>query len=217
MPEIVLIGTRHGSKGVCNAEELYRILERINPDVVFEEIPPSLHSAYHVDMTRENLESNVVNAYLQKHSIQNVPVDYEPIPPDSFFEEHKRMHQTIEKISYAYCRLIDEHIDRTTYHGFKYLNSDVHDDLQEKLAMAVDDAIKYLKDESFLSFDMRWREIIDLREETMLNNIYAYCEKKAFGKGLFLIGSAHRRSIMRKVSNREGRISWNFKNYANIL
>ena len=41
MYNITLVCTRHEELGACNSHEMHKILETINPEVIFEEIPPS--------------------------------------------------------------------------------------------------------------------------------------------------------------------------------
>lgn len=38
---VTLIATSHKESGACKSDELYRIIEKISPDIIFEEIPPS--------------------------------------------------------------------------------------------------------------------------------------------------------------------------------
>lgn len=47
MNEIYLLCTRHENLGECNSQELYNIFERIKPDVIFEETPPSYFDLYY--------------------------------------------------------------------------------------------------------------------------------------------------------------------------
>lgn len=221
MTQLIVIGTRHYDKGICTSEELHKILEKIDPEVIFEEIPPSLHGVYHIERSKENLETNAINAYLEKHDLRLIPVDSDLMPPDSFFEEFKKMHQAIEKISHTYCHLTDTNAAHTAIHGFRYLNSELHDDLHEKLRISIDEGLKHLNNQNFFDFQSRWLKIIDLREETMMNGIYNHLQEPGFARAVFLIGSSHRRSIMQKAVEREkinrNKIDWNLKNYAGIL
>ena len=49
MNNITLICTVHEEKGICNINELYKIIERINPEIIFEEINPSAFDEYYKD------------------------------------------------------------------------------------------------------------------------------------------------------------------------
>ena len=45
MYNIILLSTKHIESGKCNSFELYKIIETINPEIIFEEIPPSKFDA----------------------------------------------------------------------------------------------------------------------------------------------------------------------------
>ncbi|OQP51212.1 hypothetical protein A4R26_29815 [Niastella populi] len=85
MYNVILIGTRHEAIGKCNADELCKIIERINPDVIFEEIPPSYFDTFYINKSRRNLETDSINKYLESHIIKHIPVDSDDVPPESFF------------------------------------------------------------------------------------------------------------------------------------
>lgn len=75
MYNITLICTEHGENGLCNLDELYSIIEKINPEIIFEEIPPTFSDAYYKYQNRNNLETSAINRYLESHQIEHVPVD----------------------------------------------------------------------------------------------------------------------------------------------
>ena len=83
MYNIVLIGTRHEEVGFCTSAELYKIFEAINPDVIFEEMPPSYFDRYYTAKTLRNLESDTVNKFVENHSnIIHIPVDSDNVPAE---------------------------------------------------------------------------------------------------------------------------------------
>jgi len=47
MYNITLIGTIHWENGKCNPDELHKILEDINPEVIFDELPSSSFDMYY--------------------------------------------------------------------------------------------------------------------------------------------------------------------------
>jgi len=49
MYNITLIGTTHSESGQCNSDELYKILEDINPEVIFDELPSHFFDMYYSD------------------------------------------------------------------------------------------------------------------------------------------------------------------------
>ncbi len=50
---------------------------------------------------------------------------------------------------------------------------------------------------------IQWIDQIDERENEMLRNIYSYMESKKYARALFLVGAAHRKPIMDKISRIE--------------
>ena len=70
MYNITLISTRHDEVGKCNSNELYKIIESINPELIFEEIPPSYFDKYYIDRSCNNLETDTINKYLETHDVK---------------------------------------------------------------------------------------------------------------------------------------------------
>ena len=98
MHNIILLGSYHSNKGNCNHIELFKILEKIKPDVIFEEIPPSNYDVYYKGKTKSCLESDAVNLYLEKYDLTQVLVDVDIMPPD----KSEYMYYQIEKRSHNY-------------------------------------------------------------------------------------------------------------------
>jgi hypothetical protein len=55
MYNITLICSRHDELGKWNSNELYQILEKVNPDIIFEEIPSS---RYYISTKKCLLQNN---------------------------------------------------------------------------------------------------------------------------------------------------------------
>src|SRR5258707_699508 len=106
---ISLIGTYHAALGAVTISALLAILERIQPEVVFAEIPRS-----HIGEWREGshgtVESIAVARYADTHSIEVVSVD-SPKPEDSFFQGWEEVSRAIERTSPEYRRLMDLNTD----------------------------------------------------------------------------------------------------------
>ena len=62
--------TRHDEVGKCNSNELYKIIESINPELIFEEIPPSYFDEYYMRKTRNNLEVGGKEVFFTDHFMQ---------------------------------------------------------------------------------------------------------------------------------------------------
>jgi hypothetical protein len=221
MYNITLLCTAHGEKGNCNIQELYNIINKIDPEVIFEEIPPSEFDSFYRERTRNNLESDTIIKYLENHKCEHIPVDLDYTPPKSFFDTYGNMHRRIEERSYNYKKIIDTHSFYREIYGFKYLNSIECMTLDIELNKEMETVLRIINDEKLYEIHKSWNEIMDKRENEMLKNIYLYSKNNEFNKGLFFIGSGHRDTIINKIQNyskvEEFVINWNYSNYENIL
>src|SRR6185436_2526339 len=76
MSTITLIATSHKEKGLCNSHELFKIIEQLRPDVIFEEIPPGKFEGVYAGTRQASLEVKTIKAYLQKYpATHHYPVD----------------------------------------------------------------------------------------------------------------------------------------------
>lgn len=66
MIEIILIATVHRPKGNCNSIELYKVIEKINPDVIFEEQSPQNHNSIYLEQRNDTLETQCIKRFLQR-------------------------------------------------------------------------------------------------------------------------------------------------------
>ncbi|MCL2311331.1 MAG: hypothetical protein FWC41_02410 [Firmicutes bacterium] len=207
MYNITLLCTRHEEAGLCTLIELYRIFEAIKPGVIFEEIPPSYFDEYYVAKTRRNLETDTVNKYLENHNIPHILVDSDNVPSDSFFMDLQNMHERIERLrdinGYNYRTSIDKSNDYARMYGFPYLNSIQCIGVQDEIDDAIEKGLQKLNDEKLFLTHKLWKEVIDKRENEMLQNIYTYSKKHVFENAIFMIGSGHRKSIINKISEYE--------------
>ena len=119
---ISLIGTHHAERGAVAASALLAILERIQPEVAFAEIPRTHIGAWRNGF-HGTVESVATARYADTHSIDVVPVD-SPEPEHSFCQGWQEVSRTIERTSFAYRRLMDPNTDLMRTGGFAYLNSD---------------------------------------------------------------------------------------------
>lgn len=82
MHKITLVCSAHGKNGLCNAEELLKILLAIEPEVVFLEIRPSDDSGL--------VEAQAISRYREFKSCQPVHVDRHDMPPANSLAEIKQ-------------------------------------------------------------------------------------------------------------------------------
>lgn len=204
MLNITLVSTRHQNLGKCNSYELYQIIESINPDVIFEEMPPSLFDKYYVDKSRSNLESDAISNYILNHKIEQVPVDSENLPSEKFFQKHKFMMERVEKLvginGIKYRESVDHNKIYIERYGFSYLNSSHSINMNNKIYSAIQNGLEQLNNDKFFDTFKRWKEIHEKRENHMLKKIYRYSEEHSYRRAIFLVGAAHRGPIINKIS-----------------
>ena len=216
MKRVSVVGTRHEEKGRANSSELLAILERIKPEVIFLECPPAAFDAY-FNGDPGNLEAIAVSRYCENHNVDLIPVDL-PTPEGDFFANDRDLHRRIERTSPDYRRLVDWYSQNLSAHGFAYLNSKDCSDLFSHLHEAILDAIEKDVDHRRLAevYD-RWIRTEELRDREMVRNIENHCRQASFSSAAFLVGAAHRQSII-DLSSSEPRaasstIQWDFAGF----
>ncbi len=220
MNNISLICTEHSENGNCTSYELCKILERIKPEIIFEEIPSSFFDEYYKGKSRSNLETNAINMYLENHQINHIPVDVYDIP-EKFFAENEYLHKRINSRSREYQVLLDAQSRYVQQYGFKYLNSIYCIDIYNQIYQSMELALKEIDDKKLIQIYESWNNIMEKRENEMIKNIYKYSNDHEYNMGVFFIGSAHRKSIIQlieKYNKKECiKINWNYNNYGEIL
>jgi hypothetical protein len=222
MHNITLVGTLHVEKGNCNLNELYKIIEAINPEVIFEELYLNDFNDYYIKKKQgSKLETNTILKYLENHQVEHIPVDYAEIPPQTFLDLHKSMHLKLERRSHDYCRIVDINSNYTAAYGFIYLNSNDYIKMNDIYENEIIETIKFINDESLMPINQEWLDFMSNREDVMISKIYDYCKDHNFERGLFYIGAAHRSAIINKTQKynetSEIKITWNYLNYGDIL
>ena len=216
MKHLSVVGTVHEEKGRANISGLLAILERITPEVIFLECPPAAFDNY-LNGTHVKLEPAAVNRYRAIHSVELIPVDL-PTPEAALFAKHRDLNRRIERTSPDYRRLVDWHSQNVTAHGFAYLNSKDCSDLFSHLHEAILDAIEKDVDHRRLAevYD-RWIRTEELRDREMVRNIENHCRQALFSSAAFLVGAAHRQSIINLSRRAPGAasstIQWDFAGF----
>lgn len=203
MCNINIIFTRHEECGHCTSNALYNIIESIRPEIIFEEVPPSYFDKYYVSKTHRNLESDTINKYVEKYSIQHLPVDSDDFPPDSFFNDLQDLHRRVEGLAdingYNYRTYTDSFSENIRIHGFRYLNSIYCSNAQKEISDALEKGMKKINNEKLSRTLKQWEKINDNRENEIIKNIYTYSKVNQYTKAVHLIGSGHINSIMQKI------------------
>jgi hypothetical protein len=195
MKRVSVVGTVHEEKGRASISALLAILERIKPEVIFLEIPPAAFD-HHCNGNGGNLESTAVSRYRENHRVDLIPVDL-PTPDEGFFAKHRDLIRRIERTSPDFRRLVDWHSQNVSARGFAYLNSKDCSDLFSQLHEATLAAIEKDVDHRLLAevYDL-WVRTNELRDKGMMTNIENHCRQASFSSAAFLVGAAHRQSIL---------------------
>lgn len=206
MYNITFIGTTHLELGKCNSEELYKIIESINPNVIFEEVSRKLFDIIY-NANSFNLHPDViteikcVKKYVQNHDIKHIPVDIDTRYISD--EEQNWMFDRFEKYD-NYNKIDNEQSLLTAQYGFDFLNSDKCLALSEQKNIIIKNIIgvDIMKYELFRIYQLFIRQD-DTRENAMLQNIYNYSKENQYYQSVFLVGSGHKKSIMQKITEYE--------------
>lgn len=208
MHNIIFISTIHKEIGECNAEELYKIIEKLAPEVIFLEAVEDTYSSYeHYNYTtygvvHQKLELSAIQKYNQSHTFEYVPVCVNSLS-DAF-------HKKFEIV----CRnrdlqlLIDKSVSLAATFGFNFLNSIESMNLQEEMRVLESQILNDSELDRIVKAD------IEAYEDPMIQNIYSYCKNHKFDTAVFMCGAAHRKSIIEKVKKFQEsesiKLNWTF-------
>lgn len=210
MYNITLLSTVHKEIGKCNSEELYKILQSINPDVIFLDAFENSYSQYHqmlfsqFGVYQERLEIKAIQAYSQNNAFEYVPV-LDIGLSDEFETKLEIVSQNID-----YQRLLDNYISLEKEYGFQFLNSKEQIVYQEQMR----ELEKRIIDNTILH--QKADESIDAYEHSMLSNVYSFCQDNSFKSAIFMCGAGHRKTIKQKIKEYELKenikLHWTFYN-----
>ena len=193
MHNITFISTIHAEIGKCNAEELYKIIEKLSPEVIFLEAVDETYSEYEnylfstYGVYHKKLEISAIQKYSSNTSFEYVPVCENGLS-DAFHRKIKIVSQNREL-----QRLIDNFNYMAAEHGFKFLNSLECISLQEEMRVLESCILNNSEVDKIV------KEDIHAYENPMIRNIYSYCNNNHFSSAIFMCGAAHRKSIIEKI------------------
>jgi len=194
MRNITLLCTSHGEGGLCNAGELLRLLRAIDPNVIFGEVHQSDIDFYNP----RSLEGQAVTKLLAFKSCQRVPVDRYDMPPN-FRALTDSVFDYVERHSHEYLLLQNQRDNATHLHGFMYLNSAAVAQVMSRMSAIEEETINGAGNPELVRALATWRQVMQGREKTMVDNIYRYCRENIFDTGVFLVGAAHRSGIVKAI------------------
>lgn len=213
MKTISLICTVHEECGFASASALYAIIEHLKPEVIFFEAPADAFHEYIITGTQGNLESTSIRRYRENNDVAVVPVDL-PTPEARFFGKLKDLTQRVEGKSRDYRRLMLWNTNYIRDYGFPYLNSEHSTKMWSDIYADIRTTVKTINEQDVTEYLELWERTNDLRENEMMRNISKYCREYSFERAVFLVGAAHRESIIAKsrdafcVPGLE--VQWNF-------
>ena len=210
---IILISTVHKEIGNCNPYELYKIIESINPDVIFLEAFDVNYSKYHqmlfsqYGIYSKRLELKAIQIYSKNHTFEYIPV-LDIGLSDDFVAKINIVSKNKE------CqRLLDNYRLLEKNGGFQFLNSKKSIELQEEMRELENHVI----DNDIMRQKVKLS--IDKYENSMLSNIYLFAKEKSFNTAIFMCGAAHRKTITQKIVEYETKdslkLNWKFYNDTN--
>lgn len=216
MYNITLISTEHRESGKCSSNELHKIIEAINPDVIFEEETDDekFQEYYNEENSFNSLEVQCIKKYIQNHDIKHIPVD---IITNFNYKEWDFMFKTFRKY-HVYKQIIKEHCELRDKDGFAYLNSEKCLELFDKIKMTEKQLIEFseINKNELLRIYNSFHKEHDKRENAMLLNIYNYSKEYQYNQAVFLLGYAHRKSIIEKIKaykpTENFKLNWTFYN-----
>jgi hypothetical protein len=234
MYNLTLISTIHSENGKCNHNELYKILESLNPEVIFDELPSHYFDMYFSDsfdlyyancILRNQqpqhvpLEVKCIKKYKQNYKVKILPVDIDLTAKLSKHQDEILfMFSTLFK-NEDYKELTNENDTSIAQKGFQYLNSDIFlDFLDRKVVLEKNILESEIEKNRLLDIYKLFKsEQYDNRENAMLHNIYKYTKENQYNQAVFLIGAEHKKSITLKIKDYEKltEIKLNWKMYSN--
>lgn len=205
MHNITLIATIHIEHGKCNSDELYKIIESINPDVIFVELTSKLFDEIYntntLNLPPHLVEINCIKKYMQNHNIEHIPVDIETgLISD---KEQDWMFDTFEKYE-DFNKTDNQQSLLTAQYGFNFLNSDECLDLSAQKDIIIKNILRIDINKDKLSRVHHLFNMHDnIRDNAMLQNIYNYSKENQYNRAVFLVGVAHKKSIIQKIGEFE--------------
>lgn len=221
---VTLIFTRHKELGVCTSDALFQIIESINPEVIFEELSEALYEEAYSAKTLNNLESVAIRKYLTNHDVVHIPVDTYDRPKNYDRDQNHLYNKLTESVgihSFHFRGLLDQQSSLISEYGFHFLNSSKNEKYFENMDALKEKILNTLNDENLYRIARLDKDVIEKREEVILDNVYNFSKKNTYNHALMFIGSGHRKSIMKKIEDRNKteniKINWySFSDLINV-
>lgn len=211
MYNITLLSSFHKNLGKCNPDELYKIIEEIQPEIIFEELSFDTFSFVYSDVyIPYTVEAITIKKYIENNPIKHFPVDTYPINETDLFNGADE----IAKRSNEYVKLWNEQVSMITNYGYVFLNSNACIELLDKIRIAEEAVLLVINDEKFFRDFKSENELHNKRENEMIKNIFNYSKQYPYDKALLICGAEHRKQLRQKIQEYEAKeklkLNWTF-------
>lgn len=206
MYKIIFVSTVHTEMGKCNSDELCKIIAQLKPEVIFLEALEETYSEYHKKLfsSFEQYHKKLEVRAIQQYGLYN-EFDYVPLLDIGMSNAFENKYNLVVE-SPEFKKLLDKYNSLASEQGFQFLNSEESTILQEEMR-SFENSLLNDSRENIAAIDY-----IDAYENSMLQNMYSYCNNNKFDTAIFMCGVAHRKSIIDKVNNdivqRELNFNW---------
>lgn len=194
MNQVLIVPSVHRDTGLANASELLGLLERVGPEVIFLEFPPSRFEEF-FDPRRGSLEATASSNYRNQHPVELVPVDSASLGVE-FAEAADYLFDRIEDANPNHGRLRYLHQQLVFTGGFTYLASADSKTRWMAIEQEIRGTVEALGDPRLNDAYTSWTRAHELREAAMIRGVGGYSRERPFGRGVFLVGLAHAHSIL---------------------
>ncbi|KEZ94466.1 hypothetical protein [Nonlabens ulvanivorans] len=214
MSTLIILGTAHSEVGVCTSEELYKIIEKINPQVVFCEISPEKLSRFVKRTDIVTPEMEVIKRLIKEKPIEIVPID---VNEDPFDKRLEAMFSLINRKMKVYSNANNKLLNETYVKGLPFLNSPDSDKIFRDKNSMEKHFIDKVNNQELSDFYSEWLRWNDLRENQWINLIDNNFKINKPNKAVFLVGAGHRFRLLDKIkkihNNSENSYDWDFFPY----
>ncbi|MEZ4802180.1 MAG: hypothetical protein R2797_05355 [Gelidibacter sp.] len=211
MNSVIVIGTGHSEGGACNSEELFKIIDKISPEVVFCEVSPKKFPLHIKRIDVKTPEMEVIKKIINENFVKLVPIDVEHDPFDRRLED---MFALFKQKMKFYLNAHNMLLNETYLKGFPFLNSEDSDKIFRDMESMGRHYLEMVKYQALSDYYADWIEWNDKRENQWIDLIHNYFEIHKPKKAVFLVGAGHRFRLMDKIQNirekNELICNWNF-------
>ncbi|WP_109301040.1 hypothetical protein [Aquimarina sp. AU474] len=211
MSSVIVLGTAHSEGGACTSEELYKIIQEINPEVIFCEFSAEKLPLYIKRTDVITPEMEVIKKIIREKSIEIVPIDVNNDPFDGRLES---MFELIKRKMKVYSNASNMILNETFSNGFFFLNSTESDKIFRDKNSMERYFIDKVNNQELSEFYSEWLKWNDLRENQWINLIHNYFKINKPKKAVFFVGAGHRYRLIDKIKNIEDSnepfLNWDF-------